>query len=130
MTAAAVDGALFTDPEPTRCRYSPHPAAEDLVSGSGARRAHPASRIREEREYRRVGQRELDVRVPSRVEVRERVVAVLGAGSPGDARGEHVLGDGIEQAVLVAEDAVDRRRLHISLGGDRSRGDRLRAAGA
>jgi hypothetical protein len=52
------------------------------------------------------------MRVPPGPEVRHRVAGVLDECLFGDVGGEYVLGDGVEQRVLVLEESVDGRRLH------------------
>nr|WP_284289579.1 hypothetical protein [Angustibacter aerolatus] len=63
--------------------------------------------------------------LPGRSQVGHRVVRLRRIGLRAHVGRHHVLGDRVDQAVLVAEQAVDRRRLHScglrdAAGGDGS----------
>ena len=77
-----------------------------------------------------VRQPEPDVGRPAEVEIREGIDGFVTAGLSFDVGCEHMLGDRIEQAVLVAEQSIDRRWLYSgrrrdSAGGDCGRPSRL-----
>jgi hypothetical protein len=65
--------------------------------------------------------------VTSRPEIGERVAADRRERLIGGIDGKYMLGNGVEQPVLVSEQPVDGRRLHAGRQGNGTRGDGGRA---
>lgn len=114
-----VRGLLLGNPQPTRLGHPPdvstqHPPGLHRRRRGGIR---PGVAVHEGVE-RRIVQAEADVQVPTGAQIVHRVVG----GGPDrllcEVGQEAVLGDRVEQAVLVAEQAVDRRRLDTGDRGD------------
>jgi len=79
-----------------------------------------------QRVERGVRQAEPDVAVPARAQVGDGVVGRRGGGLVREVGRETVGGDGVEQALLVAEEAVERGRLHPGGGAHRACRQRVR----
>ena len=116
-----VRGLLLADPQPTRLGHPPDVPTQHVLGlhrrGGGG--IGPGVAVHE-RVERRIGQAEADVQVPPGAQIVHRVAG----GGPDrllrEVGPEAVLGDRVEQAVLVAEQPVDRRRLDTGARGDRA----------
>jgi len=115
---------LLGDPEPADRGDPPDERTQHRRRARRRRRGSPGPGVAvHQRVQARVGQPEADVQVPPRPQVGDRV----GARDPlvGQVGLEPVLGDGVEQPHLVAEQPVDRGRLDARRGGHRAGGDGL-----
>ncbi len=97
-----------------------HAQPQDALTRMRRGRVRPPARVVQECEQRRVGEAEVKVGLPPGPQVVDRVDVVPGRSLRdrrlgGHVGRHHVLGHCIEQAVLVAEQPVDRRPLYRSV---------------
>jgi hypothetical protein len=125
-----VDRPPFGHPQPARLGRPAHPGLQhpDADGGHGLAVRRAQGRVHEP-EQPGVGQPEADMELPAGPQALHRVAVHAGGRFARQVAGEAVLDDGVEQAVLVAEEPVDRGRLHAGRERDRARGDRLRPFG-
>jgi hypothetical protein len=127
-----VDRAPFGHAQPSGLGDPVHPGPEHPGAGFGDGPAvRRAQRRVHDPEQLGVCQPEADMEVPPGPQALDRV-AVAARADGGLARqvaGEAVLDDGVEQAVLVAEEPVDRGGLHAGGECDRAGGHRVRSPG-
>lgn len=102
-----LDGPAFGDPQAPGRRDTPDAGAQDRQPGGRGAAGRPP-RVDQQAEQRRVGEAEGDVRVPPGAQVGHGIERLVD-GLPGDVGAEDVLGDDVEQGVLVREEPVDGR---------------------
>jgi hypothetical protein len=107
-------------------------SSKDVLPQASSRRARDTTRVAEQSEESRVLETELDLTTPPVAEFFHRIDVCRGSGGHGrgfvrDERRHDVLSNGLEQAVLVTEESVDRGGLDASGLRDASRRDSARA---
>jgi hypothetical protein len=117
---------LFVNSEPAGRSEAADPAHQDLHPGlEGGRRRSAFWVSIHQRVDRGVGESELDGEIPARAQVLDRILRIFVDVLGGEEGHVAVLSDRLQEAVLVAEQAVDRRSSHPSRGRDCASGDRV-----
>ena len=125
-----VDRPSFGHAQPSRLGDPAYPGLQDPDAGRGDGPAlRGAQRRVHEPEQLGVRQPEADVQLPPGVQALDRIGIRGDGGLARQVAREPVLGDGVEQAVLVAEEPVDRGCLHAGGERDRAGGHRVRTLG-
>ena len=128
--ADELDRPALGHAQPSGLGHPVHPGLQYGRAGSRGRLAAGCAQHRvHEPEELRVGQPEADVELPSGPQVLDRIGIRVHGVFTGRVAHESVLGDGLEQPALVAEQPVDGGSLHAGRERDRAGGHRLRPLG-